>query len=183
MTKKNKTEQDKQITFRYGYKETIFDLTVCGALFTIGLVFSIVFNLWMAFAILALLAIILIMGLLADGALYPIYISDRHVGFRGKKMLWKDIKITLFMSYWSKGRYDLIIGTTYFRDKKKIKQIKKTLPCIYLKNTKILEYILPYYRDKLLVINEDGIEIKPEPTGKNKKINAVINEYNSALEK
>lgn len=183
MTKKNKTEKDKLITFRFGYKETIVDLTVCGAVFTVGLIISVVFRIWMVLGILALFAIILVIGLLADGALAPIYISDRHVGFRGKKMLWKDIKITLYMSSMSRGRYDLIIGTTYFRDKKKIKQQKKTLPCIYLKNAKILKSILPYYKAKLLVVNPDGVEIIPELTGQNKNINAVIIEHNSAYTK
>lgn len=83
----------------------------------------------------------------------------------------------------SRGRYDLIIGTTYFRDKKKIKQQKKTLPCIYLKNAKILKSILPYYKAKLLVVNPDGVEIIPELTGQNKNINAVIIEHNSAYTK
>lgn len=183
MTTKNKAGKDKTITFRYGYKETIFDLTICGALFTVALILSVVFKLWVLFAILALLALILAVGLFADGALYPIYISDGHVGFRGKKMLWKDIRITLYRSLTSKGRYDLIIGTAYIRDKKKFKQQKRVLPCIYVKSTKILKEILPYYKAKLLVLNPDGVEETPELIGKNKKINAVINEHNSVFDK
>ena len=184
MTKKSKNEKNNIITFRFGYKETIIDLTLFSALFTVGIALSVMFGIWMLTAILVILAIVLLIGLLADGAVYPVYISDRHVGFRGKKMLWKDIKITVCHSESSKrARYDLLIGTNYIKDKDKIKRQRKVLPCLYLKNEKILKDILPYYKSKIMVIDANGFEIVPEVAGPNKKINAIIIEHNSTVGK
>lgn len=175
MAKKIKAENNKLVTFKYGFNETIFTLIVCVAFLLGLLIVSIVFKLWGAIAILALIAIIVAIGLIVDGALSPIYISDRHVGYRGKKMLWKDIKITLHRTA---KHYDLIIGTSYFRGKEKIKQQKKILPCISVKNCKVLNDILQYYNAKLLVVNQDGVEEIPKLAGANSKINAVIIEHN-----
>lgn len=177
MAKKNKMKKDKLITFKYGFNETIFTLIACIVIFCGLMGVAAVFKLWGAIAILSLIAIIVVIGLLVDGSIYPIYIGEKHVGYRGKKMLWKDIKITLHRTA---KNYDLIIGTAYFRGKEKIKQQKKILPCISVKNAKVLNDILPYYnKAKLLVINQNGIEEVPELTGTNSKINAIIIDHNS----
>lgn len=175
-------DKNKTVTFKYGYTATVLTLTVIAVLFGICLVTSIIFRLWGLLAISLFLSIMIIIGLVFDGALYPIYISDRHVGFRGKKYLWKDIKITLTRSAFD-NRYNLIIGTSLGRDKKTIKRQKKLYPCIYLKNTKILDMILPYYNSKLTVLSSDGVEETPVFNGTNKKIGAVITEHNFKYKK
>lgn len=177
---KNNIDKNKLITFKYGFNETIFALIVCIVLFCGLLSVSVVFSLWGAIAILVLVAISLIVGLLVDGAIYPIYIDEKLVGFRGKRILWKDIKITMQRTA---KHYDLIIGTSYFRGKEKIKQQKKILPCISVKNTKILKNILTHYKAKLLVVDRNGIEETPGLAGTDNKINAVIIEHNSAYNK
>ena len=177
---KSKVDENKIITFKYGFNETIFTLIACTVLFCGLLSLSIVFKLWGAIAILVLIAIILVISLLIDGAVSPIYVGEKHVGFRGKKMLWKDIKITLHRTA---KRYDLIIGTSYLSGKLKIKQQKKILPCISVKNAKVLNDILQYYKTKLLVLNPDGIEEAPDLAGTNKKINAAIIKHNSTYGK
>lgn len=179
---KNDMDKNKVITFKYGYKATVAFLIIFGILLFGSAVVSIIFSLWGLIAVLIVLAIILIVCLINDGALYPIYIDNRHVGFRGKKLLWKDIKITLCRAPSSK-RYDLIIGTAFLRDKNYIKRQKKQCPCISLNNAEILKTVLQYYKAKLLVVNTDGIEQMPELTGLNKDINAVIIEHNSLYNK
>lgn len=177
---KNDADKNKIVTFKYGRKETILVLSICGAVLASLIIASIVLWLWIATIILAVITLVLIVCLLIDGVLRPIYICDRHVAFRGKKMLWKDIRITL---YPSSKRYELIIGTAYVRDKKKFKQQAKILPCVSLKDTKFLNDIIPYYKAKFLVLNRNGVEEKPRPIGINKDINQLIIEHNSQCTK
>lgn len=172
---KNKTDQNKLITFKYGFNETIFTMIACVVVFIGLLGVSVIFKLWGAIAISVLIALVVIIGLLFDCALYPIYMDERLVGYRGKKILWKDVKITV---HHTAKHYDLIIGTAYFKGKEKLKEQKKILPCISVKDTKLLNEILKHYKFKLFVVNQNGVEETPDLAGTKDKINAVIVEHN-----
>lgn len=176
-TKSNR--ENKIITFRYGYKETIAVLAVGIAIFGALLAISIIFKLWGAIALTVVFAMILTVGLFTDGALYPIYICSGHIGFRGRKMLWKDVRITVCVRA---NKYEMVIGTTYIRDKKRFKIQKKVLPCINLKNEKLLNAIMPYCKAKFLVVDANGMEISPT-VAKFKKINEAINNFNLSFVK
>lgn len=106
------------------------------------------------------------------GIIYPIYLSEKGVKYRGKKYIWADIKITAY-SVPNRGfieSYLLFFGEKYFNINE-IKVEKKRGFYVYLMKKPLLE-ILKYYKDKVLILDMLGVENQINST---KKINNIIN--------
>lgn len=177
-------------TFRYGYKATIFNLAIIITAFLLSLIVMLVYlfvlpafivGFWAFFAATLYFALLGLCFFL-DGAYYPIYIDDNEVEYRGKKYPWSDIKITVCPSFGPAAGYFLLINTFYFEERKDIiRQLIKG-PCFFLKNTRVLDMILPFYKSKVLVVDRDGQEM--DLAGSNKltnKLNNVIYQHNSNI--
>ena len=110
------------------------------------------------------------------GIIYPIYLSEKGVKYRGKKYNWADIKITAYPVIRRSPQYGylLLFGKEYFQGNK-IKKETRSGFYVYLKEKPIIE-ILKYYDKKIQVLDENNLlEGKLRST---KKINSIINEHN-----
>lgn len=110
------------------------------------------------------------------GIIYPIYLSEKGVKYRGKKYIWADIRITAYPIIRRSPQYGylLLFGKEYFQGEKIKKEIRSGF-YVYLKEKPIIE-ILKYYDKKLLVLDENNIlEGRLRST---RKINNIINEHN-----
>lgn len=168
-------DKNKIKTFKYGYKATIFSIVII-LTFIVSLAITIILypkGLWILLGF--LLAFVLLgIGFAIDRAFFPIYITDNEVEYRGKKYLWSDIKITVYPI--GRAGHLLLINTHYFNDRKDIKRQVRSGPCIFLKNSKILDMILPFYKSKLLVVDRYGVEI--DAINSKRKIFELIKQHN-----
>lgn len=109
------------------------------------------------------------------GLIYPIYISNSGIKYRGIKYEWDNIKITAYSipNRGYIGSYLLFFGENYF-NLKDIKAERKRGFYLYLKEKPLIE-ILKYYKYKILILDFSGIEDRINST---RKINNIINEHN-----
>ncbi|MCH5146856.1 MAG: hypothetical protein J1F61_02475 [Clostridiales bacterium] len=168
-------DKNKIKTFKYGYKATIFDIVLI-LTFILALIIAIILypkGLWILLGF--LLALVLLgIGFAIDRAFFPIYITDNEVEYRGKKYLWSDIKITVYPT--GRAGHLLLINTVYFNNRKDIKRQIRNGPCIFLKNSKVLDTILPFYKSKLLIVDRYGLEI--DTIASKRKIFELIKQHN-----
>lgn len=160
----------------YSYTTIIFISILSSLLFIGMLILVILFPKEVWFLIIPMF-ILLLSGwyALGTGLIYPIYLSEKGIKYKGRKYTWSDIKITAY-SVPNRGfieSYLLFFGEKYFNINE-IKVEKKRGFYVYLMKKPLLE-ILKYYKDKVLILDMLGVENQINST---KKINNIINEHN-----
>lgn len=157
----------------YSYTTVVFSIIFFSVIFA-GMLITIVLFPQQAWFLIIPMFVLLLSGwyAISVGILYPIYLSERGIKYRGKEYNWNIIKITAF-SVPNRGyieSYLLFFGEKYF-DVKEIKNEKRKGFYVYLKEKPLLE-ILKYYKNEIKIL---GIENQINST---RKINTIITEHN-----